>query len=449
MLLQFFFWVVGKEPCFGWYILYSMVIFFANLLNTGYPQNLFDWGAPTSFALMGAYVCLAPAVMVRMTVVWLELEPQLPLLCKIYQAVAYTICAATALLVLSGRYTLGLQLNQIGALAWILISLALGTYIWLVRKQAKGWQYLLVFLFVDVGISVRFARNIGLLPSTVLTDYAIFIGVALHMTAMSLFFIYTYSSLREALRVEQRAREEQRDFVSMVSHEFRTPLAIISTSAQQLASNPFAPMSKVQRRAQNIRSATLRLSQLLDEYLSLERLDTAHQALTLRSADFYEVIEEVAADWDIDKINIQIKDLPTPFVCDHKLMRIVLRNLLANGIRHSPPQARIDLRVSGTAKGALHIEVEDHGCGIPADELPKLFQKFFRGRAAQGAPGAGLGLYLVKRVIELHGGTITVKSEPKLGTLFVIDLPKLQWNGSINQTYEPPASAGRKNHPGF
>ena len=104
-------------------------------------------------------------------------------------------------------------------------------------------------------------------------------------------------------------------------------------------------------------------------------------------------------------------------------MRIVLRNLLENADRHSPADTRIDLTVQATPDGSLQIRVTDLGSGIPPDELPQLFHKFFRGRASQGTPGAGLGLYLVARIVEAHQGRISVDSTAGQGTCFTIHLP--------------------------
>lgn len=138
------------------------------------------------------------------------------------------------------------------------------------------------------------------------------------------------------------------------------------------------------------------------------------------------MIEEASSDWPVERIRISLDRLPKRSVCDPDLMRIVLRNLLANAVRHSPDDSVIELAVQGQDNGELHIRVQDRGEGIPADELPRLFQRYFRGRASQGKPGAGLGLNLVQRIVELHGGTIEVQSTEGQGTTFQIRLPQGQ-----------------------
>jgi len=423
MLMQFFFWRMVRDAASGWYLLYTASVMGAMVLTSGYIQNVFGLSTAAMGSVRGVYLCLVPAAMARLTVVWLDLAQRAPNLSRIYQTVVYASSVCASLLVLAGYFRAGVQSSQALSLLWIIVSMAVAVWLWR-RHEGHAGFYLLVFGFVDIGILVRFLRNLGVLPVNLFTDYGLVVGITLHLLAMSLYFIYRYNALNDALRLAQRAREEQRDFVGMVSHEFRTPLAIISTSAQQLSANLSAPVERTLQRCTNIRNATLRLGQLLDDYLSMDRMDSASQPLQTRACDFFEVIEEAVLDWPIDRIRLEIRDLPQPWVGDPDLMRIVLRNLLANADRHSPADKPISLIAQGAPNGTLEIRVRDDGDGIAVDELPRLFQKFFRGRASQGSPGAGLGLYLVQRIIQLHRGTVGVQSQVGSGTTFTIVLPR-------------------------
>lgn len=318
----------------------------------------------------------------------------------------------------------GIQLIQAVFALHTVVSWILSIYLWRKGSSQAGF-YMLIFGMVEAGVLIRFARNVGWLPINFFTDYATLIAIALHLMAVSIYLITRFRNMKEALVIEQRARTEQREFVGMVSHEFKTPLAIISASVQQLVANLDAPQDKVQERARNIRQAVYRMERLLTDYLSVERLDTAHQPMRLVATDFFEVIEEAVADWPLERIRLQVDELPEPFVCDPDMMRIVLRNLLENADRHAPPQTRIDLTVRSAPDGSLRMSVTDLGEGVPPQELPKLFQKFFRGRASQGTPGAGLGLYLVARIVAAHHGQVTVDSLAGQGTCFSVHLPKL------------------------
>jgi len=123
------------------------------------------------------------------------------------------------------------------------------------------------------------------------------------------------------------------------------------------------------------------------------------------------------------RFDVRRQNVPETLVCDQALVRVALTNLLSNALRFSPPQRPVRLVVERPAAGCIAFTVSDDGPGIPADELPKLFQKFFRGRHSQLQPGAGLGLYLVEKVAQVHGGTIAVQSREGQGAIFVLTLP--------------------------
>ncbi len=421
IVLQLFFWVVAKDMLSGWYLLYSSMLLMVTLLRAGYLQVYLGEHQP-SVDLLGIFINLAPLAVVRLTAVWLELHRHAPRLNVLFQGGAYVMALLTTGMLLLGNHVRALQLGQILTVLWFSTSFIIAYWLWR-RKVSEAGNYLLVFGIIVFWIIVRLLRNLGLLPVNFLTDYALYIGSILHLLLLSLYFIHRYKALQSNLENERRSREEQKDFVNMVSHEFRTPLAIINTSIQQLAANLDAPAEKTLQRAQNIRNAIQRMNLLLDDYLSLDRLDTAQQALQTRACDFYEVIEDAASDWPVGRVRLRLDKLPARFVCDPDLMRIVLRNLLANAVRHSPATSVVELDVAGQDDGHLRIRVQDQGEGIPAEELPHLFQRYFRGRASQGKPGAGLGLHLVQRIVQLHGGRIEVQSTVGQGTTFTLTLP--------------------------
>lgn len=423
ILLQLLFVALYRDRLSIWHLVYTLTLLTATQLRSGYPQLLLV--APDQLIdihWLIAFTILAPLSIARLTAVWLNLRRHLPRINRFYQGGTYAMGLLTMGVALLHQPALGIEINQLMTLGILMTSLGIGLWLWR-RRAPNAGSYLLVFGLLDLGVFARFMRNLGWLPVNFFTDYAIFIGIALHLLLMSLFFIYRHRQLEQTLEVERRAREEQKDFVAMVSHEFRTPLAIINTSIQQLAANLDAPAEKSLQRAQNIRTAVQRMTLLLDDYLSLDRFDSVHQPIRRTACDFYEVIEDAASDWPLDQVRITLHDLPARWVCDPDLMRIVLRNLLTNAVRHSSTGRPVELEATGLPNGGVRLRVQDHGDGIPSDELSRLFQKYFRGRAAQGKPGAGLGLYLVKRIVEGHGGTIDVRSALGAGTTFVVSLP--------------------------
>lgn len=422
LVLQLFYCVWVREPQAIWYLLYTVMLLFGNALGSGYLRWWFDLSSRELVApLLGVYLALAPLAMVRLTSVWLNLRHHLPRLGKLYEGCAWGVAGMCLILVTTGQYGAGLRLAQLATLGWLLVSFVLGLWLWRRRVPDAG-NYLAVFGFIQVGIAVRFLRNLGLVPTLFMTEYAVFVGVTLHLLVMSLYFVRRYQHLQTSLASERRARDDQHEFTNLVSHEFRTPLAIITTSTQQLLANLDAPVEKSYQRGENIRNAVHRMTALLDDYLSMDRLDTAQQSLRPRACDLYEVIEEAASDWTVEQVRLKVDSLPEHVVCDPDLIRIVCRNLLANAIRHSPPGAEVTVTAQSTATG-VEITVTDRGEGIPADELPRVFQRYFRGKASQGHPGAGLGLHLSQRIAQVHGGRLTVSSLPGQGCAFTLHLP--------------------------
>ena len=132
------------------------------------------------------------------------------------------------------------------------------------------------------------------------------------------------------------------------------------------------------------------------------------------------------SEWPTELIQLSKTDLPETLLCDWKLVQVAVHNLVANGLRHSPVGAPLQIALSGQADGGVNMEIKDAGSGIPNDEIGRIFEKYFRGRGAQGKPGAGLGLYIVQHIARLHGGSVSVHSRPGQGSTFVLTLPGQQ-----------------------
>lgn len=422
LLLQWLFGHTAGKAIGALYMLYTLALGLVALLSSGYLQAFVVTHVALPVQLITLAVVCALLVWVRMSIVWLKLDSTWPSFTRWYQAgmVVGGLLAAGLTLTRGGRDSF--QLIQGLFAANTLLSLGWSLHLWR-QGSVRAMSYVLIFGLLDLGCGIRFARNSGWLPINTFTDYAIFIGISTHLIAMSVYFIVRFRNMAQALLIEQQARAEQREFVGMVSHEFKTPLAIIHTSIQQLSANLDAPREKILQRADNIRNAVRRMDRLLDEYLSVERLDTAHQPMRMVPTDFFEVVEEAVCDWPLEAIQWQVDALPDPIVCDPDQMRIVLRNLLENAVRHSPDGTPVALAVRRLPDRSLQISVANRGEGIPPEELPRLFQKFFRGKAAQGSPGAGLGLYLVERIVRAHHGKVQVESTAGHGTCFTVHLP--------------------------
>jgi signal transduction histidine kinase len=178
----------------------------------------------------------------------------------------------------------------------------------------------------------------------------------------------------------------------------------------------------LRERCDKIRNATQRMTTLMDDFLVLDRLDRGIRGFKPDHWAPDNILAMVQADFVGQPIVWHQANLPGQIYCDASLLRVALGNLLSNALRHSPSGVAVRLSVCGQPGNKVKFSVADEGPGIAADELPRLFQKYFRGRASQTSPGAGLGLYFVERIVKLHGGSITVIYLPGVGCQFVIRL---------------------------
>jgi len=236
------------------------------------------------------------------------------------------------------------------------------------------------------------------------------------------------SELTAALEKEKDIVEQQKTFISMVSHEFRTPLTIIDGNAQIILSRGATlPREVLERRAVTIRSAVERLIRLIETLLSAHMLEAGKMNVAPEDCNLALIIEEACTDQqDISpahQIKLTMRDLPPVMQLDGKVIRQMIANLLSNAVKYSPQSAVVE--VMAFAEGdRVVIEVTDYGVGIPEAEQPRIFGKYFRASTSGGIPGSGLGLSLVKQFVELHNGSIDLRSKVGVGTAVTVTLPR-------------------------
>lgn len=461
LIFHLFFWLWTRNRLGGWYLPYVAMNCLVAAIGDGYVQRLTGLTGGTSDLVIGVAICMTMGVSTTFTLIQLELSTVMPRFTRYYQPIIWFTGIVTSLLVLGGNYGGGVGLAQTVMLGAVVLMIAIGIRLAL-RGHKPAYFFLFAFGFFYAAVLLRFLRNLGFLPPSLLTEYGLPVGALLHMIVMSLGITGQYNQLkreklaaqaaltqsleaqvaertaklteeidrrktsenetRRALEVEKLASQEQHDFVAMVSHEFRTPLAIINTVTQQLANNLDAPLDKTLQRCTNIRESARRMTDMMDEFLSFDHIGSELR-LNRNSCNPCQLISAVADEWEAERLQVTCENLPAGFICDSALLRVALRNLIANAIRHSPDDVPVQLTARGTEEGGIEISVADKGSGIPQDEISRLFQKYFRGRGAQDKPGAGLGLFLVKRIADMHGGTVRVESTLEQGSLFVLTLP--------------------------
>lgn len=258
------------------------------------------------------------------------------------------------------------------------------------------------------------------------------IGTFLHMLIMSVSVFAAYSRLRKdkqqaeyQLEAESRLRQEQATFLGMVSHEFRTPLSIIASTCDNLLTES-GLSDQIRARVEKIIRANKRLIALMEEYLSYERLVADSASQLHKTFDLSQLTQRIVMDVnDQEGPIVQLRTTgPVMMLGDPELMGVALRNLIVNARRHSPEPEAVKLRIERQAQEVI-VTVTDQGPGIEPSEREKIFEKFFRGRNALSKPGAGMGLYLVKSIVEQHQGLVQQRNLVPQGCEFVIRLPAL------------------------
>jgi PAS domain S-box-containing protein len=252
-----------------------------------------------------------------------------------------------------------------------------------------------------------------------------------HMLGMALDITQRKQAEVELLKTLERERELSQlksNFVSMVSHEFRTPLGIIQSSAELLREF-YQRMDTAEREEQlnSIGRNTRRMASMMEGILVLSRVDAGKLDFKPDRFDFTDfcrrVVEEVlSATHRRCSIELSLDSIPAQAQADERLLTHIFTNLLTNAVKYSEPGATVSFLVQRDGRDALCL-VRDSGIGIPEDDQLQLFTGFHRGANVGTRPGTGLGLLMVKRCTELHGGTVLLRSRVGEGTTVTVRLP--------------------------
>jgi two-component system, OmpR family, sensor kinase len=242
------------------------------------------------------------------------------------------------------------------------------------------------------------------------------------------------SMLEEKLAQEQRLTQLQQDFVSMASHEFRTPLTVIDGQAQRLAKiGDRAPVGAIFERAKQIRRAVLQMTTMIDYLLNSSRLiDNGAQLyfhpheldLCALLQEICQLHREIAPRSPISQRLGKVGTVNLPVFGDSKLLFQMFSNLISNAVKYSDDGRPITVTANSDIESQqVVVTIQDRGIGIPQKDLDHVFGRYNRGSNVSGIVGTGVGLYLVKIVIDLHGGSIAVESKEGEGSRFTVRLP--------------------------
>ncbi len=232
---------------------------------------------------------------------------------------------------------------------------------------------------------------------------------------------------RKALIAERELSQLKTRFLSLASHEFRTPLSGILTSATLISKYTTKGQENITKHIGVIKMMVNHLSNILDDFMSLERIEEGDIHYKFSSFCFNELMEIIIKEANsLLKVGQSIHYSPCiecpKIYQDKRIIQIIITNILYNAIKYSPENSPIDISV--TSKNKIKIKITDKGIGIPKKDKKNIFERFFRASNATHLQGTGIGLNIVKANIEGLGGTIHFKSKENKGSTFVIKIPK-------------------------
>lgn len=239
------------------------------------------------------------------------------------------------------------------------------------------------------------------------------------------------SSISFDISKEKQIDRAKTEFVSLASHQLRTPLSSINWYAEMLLAGDAGKLNEEQKNFVNeIYKGNQRMVDLVNSLLNVSRLELGTFMVEPEPVNITEsaqsVLDELKPSWEAKKLVLKIdyqKNLPI-IQADPKLLRIVLQNLLSNAVKYTPEKGRVSLTI-GADKQNILLTVTDTGYGIPAKQAGKIFDKLFRADNVRekDTEGTGLGLYIVKSIIDHAGGKIWFNSQENKGTSFFVQIP--------------------------
>jgi len=229
-----------------------------------------------------------------------------------------------------------------------------------------------------------------------------------------------FDHMADTLDREDKIR---RDLVASVAHELRTPVAVLQAGHEALLDGVTEPTPD---ELGSLRDEVLRLARMVDDLQTMAAADAAVLQLTCEQADLAAIAEAAASSlarrFETAEVALGRRLAPAPVLADQRWMHQVVTNLLGNALKFTPAGGTVTIRTGKDGADAV-LEVADTGVGIPQDELPRIFERFWRGRAAAATSGSGIGLAVAAQLAEAHGGALTAASRPGEGTVLTLTLP--------------------------
>ncbi|MFN3713058.1 MAG: 7TM-DISM domain-containing protein [Alcanivoracaceae bacterium] len=418
-----------------------------------------------------------------------ELHRHYPLLRKWLIRLASAIAVIGTLPMLAGAWHISIPLLWL-PIGLLIFAIPFVTF--LMRKKLGwiAWLYSLAFGVIAIGLIIRFVWVFGAMGPTPLSENHFPLSMLLHMCLLFITLAARYvqvetsmrqtseralNSIREserrleamvtertaaldranqnlndqlsisqvhsgaleqardrlalALESERHSGLEQRRFLRMVAHEFRTPLSVIQMAADMIRSDPRTPDVHAEKNCPRIQQASERMASLINQALREDRLDSVSWRTNSAFVQVAELLQSGISYGEMissgrHQFELQC-DQDLQIQGDHELLLTMVNNIIDNAVKYSPSGAAVGVAGYLDDDGAVCLRVADDGPGMSEDECRQVLDKYFRSEKALTVPGMGLGLYLVDRIIRLHDARLDINSTPGKGTVFTVRFPNI------------------------
>lgn len=438
-------WLVARLTIF---LVYSGYLFLNALqwlsINGFVSEFIFPERPLLANLTLGMTLSLAAAMAYGFFIMVLELKAYHPLLYR-FSLVGMVLSIITAVATPLGYYgvfapwLLGFAIFSLCAVPWPAYRLLCSGDLW-ARLLATA------YICYSLLLAINILGSLAVLPFSEASNFVGMISNIFHVTLLHFAVLLHYrrietehvaalekSALAERqMALEKTHRDEQSQLLAMITHEIRTPIAVIDAaneSLRMLDGSPLNTEEDRQRRYERIHNAVMRMNLVMDMVLAQkenESLPFEPKAIDLTWLT-HDVIELIGAD-AIQRVRFDVPEVDIAVQADPRLLRIALLNLLGNALKYSPASSPVRIRLETTASsagdgpGATWV-IEDRGSGIPVGMEQKIFEKFQRGDERSNQAGMGLGLFLVASIAARHRGRVAVKNQPTGGACFSLWLP--------------------------
>ncbi|PSL35460.1 phospho-acceptor domain-containing protein [Chitinophaga ginsengisoli] len=320
----------------------------------------------------------------------------------------------------------GIHFVYLFVLAYTILALVWwGVLLFNQSEQITGFEIRNLELRIDnVAHPTEFHRELERIHSTELRRFVMYLSEGLIFLAIILlggFFVY------RSIWKQMRLSQQQQNFMMAVTHELKSPIAAAKLNLETLRKHKLDEEKRLKLLDNTIRE-TNRLDQLCNNILLASQMEAQRYQLFREDIDFSALLETGIREMQsrISTHTIQAHILPDVWVNGDKFMlQILLSNLVENAVKYAPKQTVIDITLEECSGSMLKLKVTDEGPGIPVDERDRIFLKFYRigNENTRKAKGSGLGLFLSRKIVQQHGGSIVVKDNVPAGASFEITWP--------------------------